>query len=181
VCSLHLFTKRDHCPSLDHRHLLLISEILQEKSILKEIQKEWNKKKWTCIKPSAIKLTPLSPKMSSFFISSEMITSCRCENQWGHHTGMSYLSLQVNGLFSKGVFLPWLPPGGSRSEGHCYYSQGTQPCGDWGQEIGAPSPTGTHITLILNISTVARQKYRHLSQNWRWWAVRGSKQLIYWM
>lgn len=86
------------------------------------------------------------------------------------------------------VFSPWLPLGGSRSAGHCCCSQGTQTCGDWGQEICAPSPTRGTCNINTHKHT-ARVKHNLISNtnmiftsptvtlkfillyHW-WWAVR---------
>ena len=56
------------------------------------------------------------------------------------------------------VLVPWLPPDGSSSAGHCCCSQGRQTCADWGQEICAPSPTVSTRCVNVHIHITRSDK-----------------------
>lgn len=148
----HLFTQGDHRSCLDHRNLLLVSEILDNTAGWSEVvTSKQTTQKSCCFK--AVWPYPVIPQDIQFL----------------HQLRNDYILLKsdislstARRLSFKGfvwvrvLLLPSPPPDGSRSAGHCCCSQGTQTCGGWGQEICVPSPTEstyrvnthTHIKLL---------------------------------
>ena len=77
----HLLTQGQHCSRLDHRHLLLVPQILQNRTSDSCVHTtHYERWKHGAIEASGTTqqvepLTPLSPRISSFFISSGIIRS----------------------------------------------------------------------------------------------------------